>query len=598
MRNDRCYSCKVQLESDNVSVEHIIPNAFGGRLKSNKLLCKKCNNIFGLGIDFELNKQILLGSMMNVPRERGQAQNLNATNLNGKKVSFDPINRIVEAKASKPREFIDVDGQLTYEVEGTKAIKEFLKARRKEYPHLTNEQFEKKVTHFSNPHEEVSIPDGHGFKPLTDPDSYRAIAKIAVNYYVHITTEFSLIEEAIKFIKGDDLNKKIIVFNNYKQTRDELGLELNETSHIIYLKGNYSERILYCYVELFNVYNFIIILNEDYNGRDLDQQYRFDLNHQILIDDQIKLDLKAVEIKKLVFPGMNINQGFGDRLFAFSKINNIRMVNLTNKVNSGEIPFSEIEARAKSNISKGFNGKAIIAFIDILGFSNEIISNWKKDSDPLFRIMKLKAYWDILNEKKIPMKLLDYDYETILLETKYPTVISFSDSFIFILPVDENSPTTILPSILTVSFSILEIWRNCIDEGFTIRGGLDYDDIFHNGLDLVGPGLISTYILESKFAKISRIIISDKIKTIIDQHLDNIHETLRDYFLRYFKTDIDSRIIINPAMIPEPARGNAIELLSQIMSQLKDHDSLNKYFDLFSRLDKNDRSLESRDMYK
>lgn len=42
-----CYLCGVLLDKSNSSVEHIIPNALGGNLKSRQLLCKKCNSDIG-----------------------------------------------------------------------------------------------------------------------------------------------------------------------------------------------------------------------------------------------------------------------------------------------------------------------------------------------------------------------------------------------------------------------------------------------------------------------------------------------------------------------------------------------------------------------
>ena len=36
-----CYICCEELTKDNDSVEHIIPNAIGGKLKSKELICKK-----------------------------------------------------------------------------------------------------------------------------------------------------------------------------------------------------------------------------------------------------------------------------------------------------------------------------------------------------------------------------------------------------------------------------------------------------------------------------------------------------------------------------------------------------------------------------
>ena len=41
---NNCYLCRQVLSKENESVEHIIPNSIGGRLKSKKLLCKKCKD--------------------------------------------------------------------------------------------------------------------------------------------------------------------------------------------------------------------------------------------------------------------------------------------------------------------------------------------------------------------------------------------------------------------------------------------------------------------------------------------------------------------------------------------------------------------------
>ncbi|MBK8089043.1 MAG: hypothetical protein IPK31_14485 [Chitinophagaceae bacterium] len=51
----------------------------------------------------------------------------------------------------------------------------------------------------------------------------------------------------------------------------------NEVSHIIRLLGNPTEKILYAYIELFNTHNFIVRLNDNYDGIALDESYAFDL---------------------------------------------------------------------------------------------------------------------------------------------------------------------------------------------------------------------------------------------------------------------------------------------------------------------------------
>lgn len=51
-----CYFCGQILSRENESVEHIIPNSIGGKLKSKKLLCKDCNSKLGEKYDSEVSK--------------------------------------------------------------------------------------------------------------------------------------------------------------------------------------------------------------------------------------------------------------------------------------------------------------------------------------------------------------------------------------------------------------------------------------------------------------------------------------------------------------------------------------------------------------
>ena len=50
----KCYLCGMLLSESNRSLEHIIPNAIGGHLKSKDLICKNCNSNTGQKIDAEI----------------------------------------------------------------------------------------------------------------------------------------------------------------------------------------------------------------------------------------------------------------------------------------------------------------------------------------------------------------------------------------------------------------------------------------------------------------------------------------------------------------------------------------------------------------
>ena len=73
----QCYLCRAKITKKNKSVEHIILNALGGRLKSSKIICKDCNSKLGSAMDASLAKQLeFFTNQLNIKRERGVVQNI------------------------------------------------------------------------------------------------------------------------------------------------------------------------------------------------------------------------------------------------------------------------------------------------------------------------------------------------------------------------------------------------------------------------------------------------------------------------------------------------------------------------------------------
>ena len=69
----KCFFCDELLNEKNTSVEHIIPNSIGGRLKSKKILCKRCNSKLGEKFDSEISKMFNLTMLINnIKRDDGK----------------------------------------------------------------------------------------------------------------------------------------------------------------------------------------------------------------------------------------------------------------------------------------------------------------------------------------------------------------------------------------------------------------------------------------------------------------------------------------------------------------------------------------------
>lgn len=266
-----------------------------------------------------------------------------------------------------------------------------------------------------------------------------------------------------------------------------------------------------------------------------------------------------------------------------------------------EITPYELEEFAKEEILNGFKGEAIVAYVDLLGFSQEITNNWNNlSNDPLLRLIKIKKFTELAKQRAVNHTFLDYD-NTVIMEIPYPKIITFSDSFIFIKPIENTEPNYIVGCILSITGSIMELWKLSVIEGFTIRGSVVHGEIYHNNLDLIGPALINAYNSESKDAKISRIIYSEKIKEIIRNNLDSIHPTLIDYFKRFFNLDIDKRIAINPLVVfgydNDELVDSALDKIVDMNNKIFDHDAKNKYVDLIRRLKARNTELNELSIY-
>jgi len=259
----------------------------------------------------------------------------------------------------------------------------------------------------------------------------------------------------------------------------------------------------------------------------------------------------------------------------------------------------EITKVADQKMAKGKKVKAIVAFVDLLGFSEELINNWEQDSDNfLQRIMRIKSYIELCKEHGNPNEFYDYDEETLLDTSEYPEQISFSDSFIFIKEIDETTSQSKITSVLSVVGSILELWSYAIEEGFTLRGAIDYGDFYFDQNDIIGPAFISTYRMESKVAKISRIICSKEIGKIIDLNIKDSAQRFSDYVQLYFKKDIDNQLILNPCVAFNLLNHQNLDLAKARVEKMRlkadDHDARNKYHDLIERL--NERSVDFSDL--
>lgn len=269
----KCYICETDITTSNEAEEHIILNACGGRLKSKDLLCKTHNSNFGDSFDAELAKQTNdIANLLLIKRHRGEPQaikgKLQSTGedyyleYGGKPVMTKPI--ISE----------EVDGQkieLSITARDEKEMRTILEGlKRKRYPELDVEKAMETAKHRKEYFDEPI----HFQATIGGKEVFKSIAKSAINYFILKGGDRKHITHLFPYLQGTvDLD---VVWMHFPDDTIYSPTE-NEVSHIVRLIGNPTEKILYAYIELFNIHNFIINLSNNYDGIPLDETYAFDL---------------------------------------------------------------------------------------------------------------------------------------------------------------------------------------------------------------------------------------------------------------------------------------------------------------------------------
>ena len=136
--------------------------------------------------------------------------------------------------------------------------------------------------------------------------------------------------------------------------------------------------------------------------------------------------------------------------------------------------------------------KAIVTFLDILGFSDVV-----RKRDPV----AVNTILDSLERFTVPEAEEEPAYE--------PEVIAFSDSIVRVRKI-ETKTNKIYPFGLLFNeiLDLVHAQGMLIDAEVFLRGGIAFGDIYMSGHRVFGPALVSAYELESKYAKYPRIIVS------------------------------------------------------------------------------------------
>lgn len=290
-----CYRCENEINAINESSEHIIPNACGGRLKSNKLLCNKCNSEFGKGFDSVLARSTNdIANLLHIKRERGIPQPI----LSKRKSTGEEyyLNYDGSPTQTKPKFdfFPNENGETMLHIRGnnSKEVFHMIARLKRMHPNLNDENLIAAMKE-----EEVYIDDSFTINShIGGTEEFKAITKTAINFFIYNGGDRKYIKHLLPYLENKE--KADVVWMHYPSDMIYKPIG-DEVTHVIKVVGDKDQRVLYAYVELFNLHNFIIRLNQEYDGPSIDFNYVFDVHTYQNKTDEITLKLSRNDLDEL-----------------------------------------------------------------------------------------------------------------------------------------------------------------------------------------------------------------------------------------------------------------------------------------------------------
>lgn len=282
-----CYLCGKPLIGDDITVEHIILNAIGGKLKSENLICRECNSRLGDQADAVLAEDLsFFSDMLEVKKDRKS---------NHFQVMTDPITGI-EFNVSQAGRKTSLRVPHVPTIEPGKPCRIVAKDRNHLNAILTGKLKRGEITQsimdqlMEHANKSVMSTNELGIKIDISPNAFPSIVKSAVNYYIERTHRNDDIKHIIPYIKGEKdctevLQRVYLIDSPYK-------VEQEQVTHMIHLEGHSSNKILYALLEYFGAYTFVVILNNNYNGPDICDTYCYDVisNSEVIRDFSFSVD--------------------------------------------------------------------------------------------------------------------------------------------------------------------------------------------------------------------------------------------------------------------------------------------------------------------
>jgi hypothetical protein len=278
-----CIFCANKLDSSD---EHIIPESLNGRLHSKKLICSVCNSkVFGKRIDVALSN--LFKPLIHILNLRN-ARTVIVEDPTGRKYLKKP-DKIGLTPVAPEVTILKEEGITHITISGDpKNVAKLFKKRVKSFLQYGTPA---KINVFDD--KSGSLPLSADFELNIDNRINLAVNKIALEFYALNNSDISPIQNQLRKVSRLDRVHNVTYCNFANEVRR---FEEGEISHLIIVKSLKDRRLLFGYVELFNLICAVVVLNDNYEGPEINYIYHQDALTGERLSREIAINIESLKL--------------------------------------------------------------------------------------------------------------------------------------------------------------------------------------------------------------------------------------------------------------------------------------------------------------
>lgn len=294
------FSCLFCNSSRNeTSIEHIIPQSIRGRLRSNNIICKNCNNKFGTEIDGVLRERFeLIEGYLSL--RRGDKRNAKAS------LKFKGFDMLLTANGilfKHPRVISKINNIVQMVFPNEKSLRKHYNKMKKKNPNIDVDKIVRESKKEYIPIDEpLDFVSEGPLIPL-----WRACGKIIYEYLFSIKKNFKISDQTLKnfILHGNNPNNVMMcLYYGY----NPIDRNTNHIYHTILIEARKNE-ILIGYLELYSSLKVIYAIDIEYSGPPFSNGYFLDLisEDQFTFNPKKKIPLSKEELMSL-FLNCNLDE--------------------------------------------------------------------------------------------------------------------------------------------------------------------------------------------------------------------------------------------------------------------------------------------------